>query len=750
MLIILLIFYIIPFLYAQNELPFECYDDYNTYCGNYIDTNYTCISNNRNQLRISCIQQLLDNNLISRQSNIQYYTSKCHNIIFDINTKNNADNILWKLIEYDTNDLIINIDNNIYLDHTNYQYLYCLNTTTYTFQAMNVYNKEWDIDLKIYDNSSSNVLLLEINDIVFNNINDIIEYNFTINVDNDICQQDDYVICPNDDLNVTNVAYCHINDRGYSCNCLNDTYSIYNNECIICTDYNISANCNICNKEECLYCKDNYILSSDKKSCIKECPNNLSYNPITNTCQQCIPIYIILNTEKFANEISFGIYLNNTNELIYIINYNYNDLISFHTYNINYCLQDGTYYIKALDNNNDGWHGGKYTIGLGTYTNPLSTLVGPNFIYDQGDINHDHFNINYDYCQYNQPCNNTISTCIDLISNDYNSNEPYVCQCINNIHDIYINDTCISCNELYFDNCTICNQNQCIQCDDNMYLNYNDTSCVLNCENEYNTTHCIATNPCITDPNICTGLHEYCQSSSSSFYDCLCNEGYEKIDDQCININECELDIDLCDISHNCIDNNGSYTCTCNNTTIGDGYCCISANQQINDDLIIEQFNCNQPIITIQDQDNGINDQNISNNHHLNDISTLLSTIMLVNNHDVSQTMMFTIEFLLTDINQCLFYNKYGQYMVYINDNSQLCLDIYINQIYHTILIDTYQFQLHQYYQIYLTINIQSYLANKNLYTFMIFINGQLYKHEIISGLITINNNNMMMMINYI
>ena len=45
-----------------------------------------------------------------------------------------------------------------------------------------------------------------------------------------------------------------------------------------------------------------------------------------------------------------------------------------------------------------------------------------------------------------------------------------------------------------------------------------------------------------------------------------------------LDINECKLDIDNCDVQATCTNNPGSYSCACNNGWTGDGLSCQGTN----------------------------------------------------------------------------------------------------------------------------------------------------------------------------
>ena len=68
--------------------------------------------------------------------------------------------------------------------------------------------------------------------------------------------------------------------------------------------------------------------------------------------------------------------------------------------------------------------------------------------------------------------------------------------------------------------------------------------------------------------------NEECISPNKS--GCRCREGYERDDDQtCIDTDECENQTNNCHINADCINNEGSYKCSCKQGSYGDGRDCL-------------------------------------------------------------------------------------------------------------------------------------------------------------------------------
>jgi hypothetical protein len=64
-----------------------------------------------------------------------------------------------------------------------------------------------------------------------------------------------------------------------------------------------------------------------------------------------------------------------------------------------------------------------------------------------------------------------------------------------------------------------------------------------------------------------------CTDNEGSFT-CTCNNGYTGNGTRCDDIDECATDMDNCAEQATCTDNEGSFTCTCNNGYTGNGIRC--------------------------------------------------------------------------------------------------------------------------------------------------------------------------------
>lgn len=79
--------------------------------------------------------------------------------------------------------------------------------------------------------------------------------------------------------------------------------------------------------------------------------------------------------------------------------------------------------------------------------------------------------------------------------------------------------------------------------------------------------------------DIC-GSNADCVDNAGS-YTCTCHEGYTSTSNTggCINIDECTTGVHQC--QHQCVDNEGSYSCACNSgyTLSSDGTRCVDENE---------------------------------------------------------------------------------------------------------------------------------------------------------------------------
>ena len=81
---------------------------------------------------------------------------------------------------------------------------------------------------------------------------------------------------------------------------------------------------------------------------------------------------------------------------------------------------------------------------------------------------------------------------------------------------------------------------------------------------------CIDIDECSTTLHNCS-TSEICVNMNGTF-DCPCRSGYERINERCTDIDECEKAI--CDSNALCHNTVGSFTCECNKDFDGDGFHC--------------------------------------------------------------------------------------------------------------------------------------------------------------------------------
>lgn len=146
----------------------------------------------------------------------------------------------------------------------------------------------------------------------------------------------------------------------------------------------------------------------------------------------------------------------------------------------------------------------------------------------------------------------------------------------------YAGDLCDSCKSGYFEEIKNAETVKCSEC----HLSCKTTcfksgaaGCV-DCKDgwTFNEGKCSDIDECASDSSVCNSDTEFCENSEGS-YSCRkcnqackkctgtgasqcveCNDGYEKSADECIDINECERDVNICG-QHKCENKAGSYEC---------------------------------------------------------------------------------------------------------------------------------------------------------------------------------------------
>ncbi|GAB1608679.1 hypothetical protein Ahia01_001152300, partial [Argonauta hians] len=130
---------------------------------------------------------------------------------------------------------------------------------------------------------------------------------------------------------------------------------------------------------------------------------------------------------------------------------------------------------------------------------------------------------------------------------------------------------CIACNDGYYGekcqgNCATCNSSYSSGCDV-------VTGCICNDGWEGAT--------CETDINECLNVticnnNENCVNKKGD-YECQCREGFEKEGENCIDINECQLNSSLC--QQKCVNFAGNYACQCDSGYKLNGSQCVDINE---------------------------------------------------------------------------------------------------------------------------------------------------------------------------
>lgn len=169
------------------------------------------------------------------------------------------------------------------------------------------------------------------------------------------------------------------------------------------------------------------------------------------------------------------------------------------------------------------------------------------------------------FCESGYQLDGDGSTCIDInecsnnnqcVHNCTNTDGSFACGCAIGYRLQNDGISCEACDEhFYGENCeTPC------KCGRGAQTCHQINGCV--CELGWTGETCeLDVNECLTSP--CQGDHELCLNTPGS-YRCDCTPGFNKSNDQCIDIDECQ-DSTIC--PQKCVNTEGSYACACN-----DGY----------------------------------------------------------------------------------------------------------------------------------------------------------------------------------
>ncbi len=90
------------------------------------------------------------------------------------------------------------------------------------------------------------------------------------------------------------------------------------------------------------------------------------------------------------------------------------------------------------------------------------------------------------------------------------------------------------------------------------------------------TQGCLDIDECATDP--CDDKVSSCLNTEGSYL-CDCDTGYELDAGECVNIDECERELDNCDPDATCTDTTPGFTCACNSGFAGDGLVCADIDE---------------------------------------------------------------------------------------------------------------------------------------------------------------------------
>ncbi|CBY14115.1 unnamed protein product [Oikopleura dioica] len=85
--------------------------------------------------------------------------------------------------------------------------------------------------------------------------------------------------------------------------------------------------------------------------------------------------------------------------------------------------------------------------------------------------------------------------------------------------------------------------------------------------NKHGDMKCLNANECEDGTSSCDDDTEFCKDSLGS-YECLCQVGFEKDDDECIDVDECSFENNLCPGNTVCENTIGSFMCLCKNDAL--------------------------------------------------------------------------------------------------------------------------------------------------------------------------------------
>ncbi|KXJ10132.1 Fibrillin-2 [Exaiptasia diaphana] len=95
---------------------------------------------------------------------------------------------------------------------------------------------------------------------------------------------------------------------------------------------------------------------------------------------------------------------------------------------------------------------------------------------------------------------------------------------------------------------------------------------------------------CSADYHMCD-VNAQCINTEGS-YTCTCKSGYTGDGRRCSDIDECSADYHMCDVNAKCINTDGSYTCTCKSGYPGDGRTC-SDHKGLENSIILRDYGNN-------------------------------------------------------------------------------------------------------------------------------------------------------------
>lgn len=106
------------------------------------------------------------------------------------------------------------------------------------------------------------------------------------------------------------------------------------------------------------------------------------------------------------------------------------------------------------------------------------------------------------------------------------------------------------------------------------------------CENTYGSYECTCDPGYFGDGFSCVGAcaadTDECDANATctdfdARYECACNDGFVGDGFVCVDVDECALGTDTCDVNADCTNTPGSYECDCHDTFEGDGHTCSCA-----------------------------------------------------------------------------------------------------------------------------------------------------------------------------